>query len=87
MSIFVKIFRPAIWADPERGGGGGGGGGRWWTGGPDPPSPEKSQKYRVSNIDLDPLKITKLYQASIQWWAIIGTPAKCHFNGVSLAGQ
>ena len=38
-----------------------------------------------SNIDLDPLK-SQSYQASIQWWAIIGTPAKRHFNGVLLAG-
>ena len=35
-----------------------------------------------SNIDPDPLK-SQSYQASIQWWAIIGTQAK----GVSLAGR
>ena len=27
------------------------------------------------------------YQASIQFWAIIDTPAKRHLNGVSLAGR
>ena len=43
---------------------------RGGTGGPDPPPPEKSQKYRVlSKTGLDPLKITKLPR-----WAIIGTP-------------
>ena len=40
-----------------------------------------------SNIDPDPLK-SQSYQASIQWWAIIDTPAKRHFNiGVSLMGR
>ena len=34
----------------------------------------------------DPLKI-RIYQASIQCWAIIGPPAKHHLNGVSLAGR
>ena len=53
-------------ADPEGG-----------TGGPDPP-PEKSQKYRVyGNTGPNPLKNCS-YQASIQCWAIIGTPAKRH---------
>ena len=46
-------------------------------GGPD--SPEKGLP---SNIDPDPLYITKL-----PWWAIIDTPAKRHFNGVSLMGR
>ena len=46
-----------------------------------PPPPEKS-----SNTGLDPLKITKL-QASIQCWAIICMPEKCHLNDVSLVGQ
>ena len=63
----------------SRGGGG--------TGGPDLPPPpppptkkkKKSQKYRVlSNTAPDPLKQAR---------AIIGTPAKCHLNGVSLAGR
>ena len=60
------------------------------TGGPDPPPPPLKNHKNIGfpiNIDLDPLKITKLYQASIQWWAIIGMPAKRHFNGVLLAGQ
>ena len=26
------------------------------------------------------------YQASIQCWAIMGMPAKCHLNGISMAG-
>ena len=26
-------------------------------------------------------------QASIQFWAIIGPPANCHLNGISLAGH
>ena len=43
-----------------------------------PPSPEKSQKYSFcSNTDPDPLK-NRNYQASIQCWVIIGTPAKRH---------
>ena len=46
------------------------------TGGLDPP--EKSQKYRVLEILVRmPWKFIK-YQASIQCWAIIGTPAKRH---------
>ena len=41
---------------------------------------EKSQNVGFpSNIDPDPLK-SQSYQASIQWWLIIGTPAKRHFN-------
>ena len=39
-----------------------------------------------SNIDRDPLK-SQSYQASVQWWTIIDTPAKRHFNGVSLMGR
>ena len=71
----------------SRGGGGGGGGGV--AGGPE--SPEKSQKYRVSSISWkywsgSPKKLQN-YQASIQCSAIIGTPAKRHLNGVSLAGR
>ena len=34
----------------------------------------------LSNTGSDPLKITKLYQSSIQCWAIIGPPAKRHLN-------
>ena len=50
--------------------------------------PLKNHKNIVfpSNFDPDPLK-SQSYQASIQCWAIIGTPAKRHFNGVSLAGR
>ena len=57
------------------------------TGGPDP-TPLKNHKNIEfpSNIDLDPLKSLS-YQASIQWWANIGTPANRHFNGVSLVGR
>ena len=39
-----------------------------------------------SKIDPDPLK-SQSYQARIQWWAIIDTPAERHFNGVSLMGR
>ena len=56
-------------------------------------------EYRGSEPPPPPWKITKNigfhrspekaqgYQARIQCWAIIGTPAKRHLNGVSLAGQ
>ena len=44
-----------------------------------------------SNTGPNPgaLKIVKLqmYQASFQFWAIIGTPAKRQLNGVSLADR
>ena len=65
-----------------RGSRGGGG-----AGDPDPPH-EKSQIYRVSKQHWSgfPEKL-QTYQASNQSWAIIGPPAKRHFNGVSLAGQ
>ena len=49
------------------------------AGGPNPP--EKLKKYSVSFLALtgpDPLKFSKLRQASIQCWVIIGTPAKLH---------
>ena len=52
------------------------------------PPPLKNHKTIVfpSNTGPDPLKITKLpSQHLIQ--AIIGLPAKCHFNAGSLAGQ
>ena len=65
------------WADP------GGGGGE--TGGPDPPLKNHKNIGVPSNIDPDPLK-SHNYQANIQSGAIIGTQAKRHFNGVSLAG-
>ena len=49
------------------------------TGGPDTPPPRTITKYRVSsNTASDPLK-NRSYQASIQCWAIIGTPAKRAF--------
>ena len=52
-----------------------------------PPPPKNHKKYRVpSNSGPDPLKKYKSEQASIQFRAIIGTPAKRHLNGVSLAG-
>ena len=57
------------------------------TGGPGP-TPLKLAKIGFrSNNDPDHLKSTRLPRASIQWWAIIGTPAKRHFNGLSLAGR
>ena len=56
------------------------------TGGPDPP-PRKSQKYRFfSNTGPDPLKIVKL-PSQLSILAKIGTPAKRHLNGGSLAGR
>ena len=55
------------------------GGSRGGTGGLDPPENHKNIGF-PSNIDLDPLK-PQCYQASIQWWAIIGTPA----NVISMA--
>ena len=37
---------------------------------------------------LVPIPLKSLsYQASFQFWAIIGTPAKRHLNGVSVAGR
>ena len=65
--------------DPERGGGGGGQGFR---------TPLKIHKNIgfLINTGPDPLQIT-CYQACIQCRAIIGTPAKCHLNGISLVGR
>ena len=59
-----------------------GGGG---TGGPD--SSENHKNIGFSSITgRDILKITKL-QSQHSMWAIIGLPAKRHFNGVSLVGR
>ena len=45
-----------------------------------PPQREIKKKIRFpSNTRPDPLKFKKL-QASIQWWAIISTPAKRHLS-------
>ena len=55
------------------------------AGGPDPPENHKNIGL-PSITGLDLLQITKL-QSQHSMWAIIGTPAKCHFNGVSLVGQ
>ena len=45
------------------------------------------QKYRfLATSGLDPLKIVKL-PSQLSIWAIIGTVAKRHLNGVSLAGR
>ena len=41
-----------------------------------PPTPESSQKYRISWIPWN----SQNYQASIQRWAIIGPPAKRHLK-------
>ena len=51
--------------------------------------PEKSQNIGFpSNTGPDPgPEKSQGYQAIIQCWAIIGTPAKRHLNGVSLAGR
>ena len=40
---------------------------------------------RTPNLKFGPY--TKSYEAIIQWWAIIGTPAKHHLNDVSLTGR
>ena len=60
-------------------------GSRGGTWGPEPPPSQKSQKYRVSwqYWSGSPEK-SQSYQATIQCWAIMGSPAKCHLNGVSL---
>ena len=70
----VPSFRCMPWADPE--------------GGQGVLTPLKNHNNIgfPSNIDPDPLK-SQSYQASIQWWAIIDTPAKRHFNCVSLMGR
>ena len=61
-------------------------GSRGETGGPDLPS--KITKYRIFLAILVPIPLKSLsYQASFQFWAIIGLPTKRHLNGVSLAGQ
>ena len=56
------------------------------TGGPDPPG--KITKYRVSEQywSGSPEK-SQGNQANIQCWAINGTLAKRHLNGVSLASR
>ena len=74
----INFRRSKRWVDPEGGGGG--------AVGLDPP-PEKSQNIGFpSNINLDNLN-SQDNQASIQCWAIIGMPVKCHFNGASLADR
>ena len=47
---------------------------------------KKNNKMRSLSSILSPEQLQS-YQASIQFWAIIGTPAKRHLNGVSLAGR
>ena len=66
------------WADPEGG-----------TGGPDPPPSLKNYKNKavLAILVRIPWKSAQSYQASIQCWTIISTPAKRHLNGVSLAGR
>ena len=64
--------------DPEGGGGG--------AGDPDPMKNHKNIR-SLSNTGLDPLKYHKAAKGSIQYWAIIGSLAKRHLNGASLAGQ
>ena len=57
------------------------------TGGPDSPLKNRKNIGFLSNSGPDPLKNqSQSYQASIQCWAIISTPAKRHLNGVSLVG-
>ena len=53
-----------------------------------PPPENHKNKGFLSNTGLDPLKNHKATNpARIQCWAIIGSPAKHHLNGVSLAGR
>ena len=53
-------------------------------GGPDPLKNHKFKGFPI-NAGPDPLKITKL-PSQHSMWAIFSLPAKCHFNGISLAG-
>ena len=63
------------------------GGSRGGDRGPDRPTLENHRNIGfLSHTGLDPEK-SQSYQARIQSWAIIGTPAKRHLNGVSLVGQ
>ena len=41
----------------------------------------------LSNTGPDPLENKKSYQASIQCWAIIGSPAKRHLNALVVFGS
>ena len=75
VDLYLKDGRyRSVWVDPE-----------WGTGGQDPP--EKSPKNRVSwqYWSRSPEK-SQNHQASIRCWAIISMPAKCHLNGILLAG-
>ena len=80
VSVYLNkcIHWPVPCADPE------GGGEVRWSGPPPPPPPlERSQKYRISYQDwAGSLKFSKFsnYEASVERWAIIGTPAKRHFR-------
>ena len=62
-------------------------GSRGRTGGPDPPPLRNhTNKGFRRNIGPGPLTNTKLlYQANIQCRAIIGPPAKRHFNAILMA--
>ena len=60
------------------------------AGGPDPPPPLKNHTnigFRgiLANTGPDPLKNHKAFKPAFIV-EIIGTPVKCHFNGVSPAG-
>ena len=70
--------RRKSWADPDGEQG-------VWT----PPTLPLKNHYNIvspSNIGPDPLKIPKLPSQN-SMLAVIGTPAKRHLNGVSLAGR
>ena len=56
----------------------GGGGG----GGPDPTVKSQSYRFSLNTQGSDPLEHLKATQTSIQCWAIIGPPAKRHFNAI-----
>ena len=61
---------------------------RGGTGGPTSPLENHKNIGFLSKSGPDPLeKKSQSYQASIQCWAFIGTPAKRHLIGVSLADR
>ena len=52
-----------------------------------PPENHNNIGFICNYTGPDPLTNHKATKPGIQCWAIIGTPVKCHLNGVSLAGR